>query len=309
MGKTLFDGNLHRRITDHMAEHRLTRPETACQLGLPIPVFAKYLDLRHKDSRPRHVEAVLIAFFKRLDMVERQRQKKFLHLKTSAIVMERCEEARLDKELVVLYGPPGISKTFSLREYVRRRADAGDNKVLLITANSVTTPKALVESLCRLLALPCRKAAHVLAERVIDRLNSDPHLVIVDEANHLDVPALELLRHIHDMTECGMVLVGTKRLYEVFTNGGRKSQDLEQLWSRVGIHDLLPGLSAAEVRQITRSSLGHASEATLAEIERTTRGSARRLVKLIPRLKRLKEINRDKPTEKLVPVAAGQIIS
>lgn len=164
-------------------------------------------------------------------------------------------------------------------------------------------------SLCSLLGSPGRKAAHILIERIIDYLNTHPRLVIVDEANHLDVRALELLRHIHDMTECGMVLVGTKRLYEVFTNGGRKSQDLEQLWSRVGIHDLLPGLSPAEVRQITRSSLGHSTEATLAEIERTTRGPARRLMKLIPRLKRLKELNRDRATEKLVPIAAGQIIA
>ncbi len=39
-----------------------------------------------------------------------------------------------------------------------------------------------------------------------------------------------------------------------------------------------------------------------------TRGSARRLTKLVPRLKRLKELNPDVPTEQLVPVAAGQII-
>jgi len=309
MGRTQFDNALHQRLCDHMGEHGLSRVGMARQLGLPIAMLAKYVDLKHKDSRPRNVEIVLVAFFKRLDLIERQRQKKFLQLKTSAIVMERCDEARLEKELVVLYGPPGISKTFSLREYVRRRADQGDNKVLLVTANSVTTPKALVESLCRLLALPTRKAAHGMAERVIDRLNSDPHLIIVDEANHLDVSALELLRHIHDMTECGMVLVGTKRLYEVFTNGGRKSQDLEQLWSRVGIHDLLPGLAPTEIRQITRASLGHLSEAALAEIENTTRGSARRLVKLIPRLHRLKQLNPSKPTEKLVSIAAGQIIT
>lgn len=100
--------------------------------------------------------------------------------------MERSEEARFEKELVVLYGPPGISRTFSLREYVRRSAVQGDNSVLLVTANSVTTPKALVESICRLLALPTRKAAHGMTERVIDRLNSDPHLIIVDEASHLE---------------------------------------------------------------------------------------------------------------------------
>jgi len=56
-----------------------------------------------------------------------------------------------------------------------------------------------------------------------------------------------------------MVLVGTKRLYDLFTNGGRKSQELEQLWSRVGIHDLLPGLTPVEVRQIAKASLGKRS--------------------------------------------------
>ena len=106
-----------------------------------------------------------------------------------------------------------------------------------------------------------------------------------------------------------MVLVGTKRLYDLFTNGGRKSQELEQLWSRVGIHDLLPGLTPVELRQIARASLGKLNEATMEEIQRTTQGSARRLGKLVPRLRRLKELNPDTPTEKLVAVAAGQIIA
>ena len=309
MGRTRFDQHLHQTIADYMQKHGISRAEMARQLSLSISVFSKYLDCRHKDSQPQHVDAVLHTFFKRIDLIGRQRQKNFLRLKTSAIVMERCEEARQQRELVVLYGPPGISKTFSLREYVRQRADQEDSKVLLITVNSVTTPRALVESLCRLLALSTRKPAHALLERVIDQLNCDPHLIIVDEANHLDVAALELLRHIHDMTECGMVLVGTKRLFDLFTNGGRKSQDLEQLWSRVGIHDLLPGLSASDVRQIATTSLGHLNEAALQEIQRTARGSARRLAKLIPRLKRLKDLNPGRPTEKLVPVAAGQIIA
>lgn len=292
----------------YMEQQRLSRAEMAQRIGLPAATFSKYLDRLHHGSQPREVEATLVAYFKRMELIERQRQKKFLQLKTSAIVMERCEEARRERELVVLYGPPGISKTFSLREYVRRRADEGDQKILFITANSVTTPKALMVGLCRLLALSTTKQTHQLVEDVIDKLNQDPHLILVDEANHLNVAGLELLRHIHDMTECGMVLVGTKRLYDLFTNGGRKSQDLEQLWSRVGIHDLLPGLGGSEVRQIAKASLGKLNEATAVEIQRTTRGSARRLTKLMPRLKRLRQLNPEAPTEKLVSAAAGQLI-
>ena len=301
--------DLREKTHAYMEQKRVSRTEMARRVGIEVPTFCKYLDHRHHGSHPRHVEAALVAYFKRTELIERQRQKKFLQLKTSALVMERCEEARREKELVVLYGPPGISKSYSLREYVRRRADQGDHKVLLVTANSVTTPRALVHSLSGLLALPTKKQAYALVEDAIDKLQSDPHLILVDEANHLNVAGLELLRHIHDMTECGMVLVGTKRLYDLFTNGGRKSQDLEQLWSRVGIHDLLPGLTPVELRKIARASLGKLNEATMGEIQRTTQGSARRLAKLVPRLRRLQELNPDTPTEKLVAVAAGQIIS
>ena len=63
------------------------------------------------------------------------------------------------------------------------------------------------------------------------------------------------------------------------------------------------------MRQIARASLGKLDEATMVEIQRTSRGSARRLTKLVPRLKRLQGLNPDKAAEKLVPVAAGQIIA
>ncbi len=88
----------------------------------------------------------------------------------------------------------------------------------------------------------------------------------------------------------------------------RRSQDLEQLWSRVGMHDLLPGLTPKEVRQIAKASMEKLNQATVVEIQRVTRGSARRLTKLVPRLKRLRELNPDVPAEKLVSTAAGQII-
>ncbi len=304
-----MDTDLRKRACDYLKQQRISRLQMSKRIGISPFIFSNYLDGQPRGGYPRQVEAALVAYFKRTELVERQRQKPFLQLKTSALVMERCEEARQQRELVVLYGPPGISKTYALREYVRGRAEAGDHKILFLTANAVTTPRALLLMPCRLLGLLAQGRAHTLVEDVIEQLNQDPHLILIDEANHLNIAGLELLRHIHDMAECGMVLVGTQRLYDLFTNGGHKSQELEQLWSRVGIHDLLPGLTAAEVRQMAQASLGKLNEETLGEIQRTTRGSVRRLGKLMPRLKRLQELNPNKPAEKLIPLAAGQIIA
>jgi len=255
------------------------------------------------------MEAALESFFYRLEQREHRRPKKFINLTASKLVLERCEEARAESELVLLYGPPGTSKTHTLEEYVRRRTEQGDEKIIFLTANPLTSPKALIVGLCKHLGLPTAKPAHVLVEWVIQKLESDPHLILIDEANHLSVASLELLRHIHDLSHCGMVLVGTKRLYDLFTNGGRKSQDLEQLWSRVAVHDLLPGMAPSEVQAIVHSSLGKIREGVAEEIQKTSKGSIRRVSKLTARLKRLQELNPDTPLEKLIPIAAGQIIA
>jgi len=303
-----MDAELHQRIKQHLKERNISRRAMARTLGLPLLTLQSYLNQDHRSGRAAHVETALIAYFRRTEVVEKQREA-FIPLRTSQLILERCEEARQQREMVVLYGPPGISKTFALREYVKRRADAGDDKVLLITANAVTTPRALMVMLCRLLAMPANKSTHILVEDIAFKLKKTPHLLLIDEANHLNVPGLELMRHIHDLSGCGVVLVGTPRLYDVFTNGGRKSRDLEQLWSRVGIHDLLPGLTATEVRQIVKASSAHLNDAAITELQRTIHGSTRRLTKLLPRLIRLKELNPATPVEKLVPIAAGQIIA
>ncbi len=89
----------------------------------------------------------------------------------------------------------------------------------------------------------------------------------------------------------------------------RKSQDLEQFWSRVAVHDLLPGMAPSEVQAIVRSSLGIIREGVAEEIRKTSKGSIRRVSKLTARLKRLQELNPDTPLEKLIPIAGGQIIA
>jgi DNA transposition AAA+ family ATPase len=198
--------DIREKTRAYLQGQELSQMEMEKRIGIPAAVLERYLDPHNSDPAHR-VTAALIGYFRRLEIVERQKEKQFLRLQTSAIVMERCEQARKDRDLVMLCGPAGISKTFSLREYVRRRAEQNDYKMLLVTANAVTTPRALMLSMCRLLGIARRKDTHTLVEEIIDKLNEYAHLILVDEANHLNVAGLELLRHIHDMTECGMVLL------------------------------------------------------------------------------------------------------
>ena len=75
------------------------------------------------------------------------------------------------------------------------------------------------------------------------------------------------------------------------------------------MHDLLPGMTPSEVQAIVHSSLGKIREGVTEEIQKTSKGSLRRVNKLTARLKRLQELNPDTLLEKLIPIAAGQIIA
>ncbi len=150
--------------------------------------------------------------------------------------------------------------------------------------------------------------AAALAEVLVRKLQTRRYLMIVDEANHLDIEAMELLRYVYDLGQLGIVLIGTLRLYEVFTDGSRPASELEQLWSRVGICELLPGLMEWEARQVIQKSLGRISESTTKQILRQTGSSMRRLAQLLER-QELREINRECDLDDLVPPAAQSVLA
>jgi DNA transposition AAA+ family ATPase len=131
----------------------------------------------------------------------------------------------------------------------------------------------------------------------------------VDEANHLDIEAMELLRYVYDLGRLGVVLVGTLRLYEIFTDRSRPAGELEQLWSRVGICELLPGLMEHEARQMIMKALGRIPEITAKQILQQVGNSIRGLAKLLEQLKELKEINEGLGYEELIPVVANGLVA
>jgi DNA transposition AAA+ family ATPase len=142
----------------------------------------------------------------------------------------------------------------------------------------------------------------------VRRLETGHFLIIIDEANHLDIEAMELLRYVYDRGNLGVVLIGTLRLYEIFTDGSRPAGELEQLWSRVGICELLPGLTEYEARHMIQNALGRIPETTTKQILRQTGNSIRRLTKLLERLRELKDINGDRDLADLLPVAGESFV-
>ena len=72
-----------------------------------------------------------------------------------------------------------------------------------------------------------------LEEAIADRVARTAGLLVVDEAQHLSLRALESLRGIHDATGTGLALLGNNPLF-VRMAGAKRRAEYAQLHSRVG---------------------------------------------------------------------------
>lgn len=292
----------------YMKAHQLSRREMARLVDIPCRNLGKYLDglpVCNKEI----TEAALRGYFLRIERAQaRAKRPESIETTTARIIREKCQEADERRELALLYGPSGIGKTFALEEFVgrvQRQAGPDKGEVLFVTAHSASTPKSLMAALCLQAGVPHQATAAALAEVLARKLQAGHYLIIVDEANHLDIEAMELLRYVYDCGHLGVVLIGTLRLYEIFTDGSRPASELEQLWSRVGICEPLPGLTEYEAREMIQKALGWTPQIATKQILKQTGNSIRQLTKLLERLKELTEINDDRDVEDLIVVAGN----
>lgn len=140
-----------------------------------------------------------------------------------------CHYAYHHHEMTLVRGDAGCGKTTALRHFADNTPD-----VLLVTANAcTTTPAAILGAICHNLDLPVpgRKAA--LMSSLVEYFSEAGKLLILDEADHLSLEALQAIRNLNDLTGLGIVVSCNDRLYFQMVSG--KNAGYAQLWSRFSV--------------------------------------------------------------------------
>ena len=161
-----------------------------------------------------------------------------------------CALCHEEKEIGVLTGAPGIGKTTALKDFAKDY----EGEVLFFTARQEMSVRDFLQQLATPLGLgTLYGSAYERTCMVIERLKQYPRTIIVDEAENLartSVSKLEILRHIFDDAQVGVILAGTPRLKTVLIKGPSRRENLSQLYSRVGYFREVTGLSEADVMHI-----------------------------------------------------------
>lgn len=203
-----------------IASSSLSQILTGGYAGSKTEMAAKLGQWLARHSRHRQASAIMPTL------------RHFIETPTAQQVCAALDYAHIFQDIAVVYSGAGTGKTSSARQYQRRNAN--DVFIVTVTPDCASAPVFLQEIG---IALGLRDAPlhpAQLRREIVRRLTDTHGLLIIDEAQHLTVQALEAARSIHDLSEVGLALLGNAKVYDRIYGGNSVKEEFAQIFSRIG---------------------------------------------------------------------------
>lgn len=139
-----------------------------------------------------------------------------------------CSYAHRNNEIALLCGDAGAGKTEALTYY--RDNNPG---VILVTANAcIQSATAILQLICVELGKQPPYRRNAIMNLLVAQLAGTNRLIIVDEADHLSLQAIQALRSLNDQAHVGVVLSGNNKIY-LQMYSPRRGYEFDQIRTRI----------------------------------------------------------------------------
>jgi hypothetical protein len=180
---------------------------------------------------------------------------------TSTKIWNALQYAQTMPTIALIHGPGGLGKTHTSRRYLAERArkfdgyqpygKGGRPTVYMVTAHpGMSTVASVLSAISEEIGrLGDAYRNDVMARQILAALTPGD-LLIMDEAQHLDIKALDQIRHFHDVGQIGIAYLGNDDIYTRINGRGRQAAFLGPLKSRVGKRLAIPHPSEDDISSI-----------------------------------------------------------
>ncbi|AUI69834.1 AAA family ATPase [Beggiatoa leptomitoformis] len=224
---------LIQEVRELMSEMGLTQKDLANRIGLKSASAAvnQWLQGKYAGDNAKIADAASrwVATCKREADLPLVDVPAFIETPTAGKIADVLTDAQANAEMVVVYGGAGVGKTKAVDNYKK----SSPNVWHITMSPCVKTAGNCLEWLCSDLGIGDIRGKGKALRAIIQFLKNSHGLLVIDEAQHLELEALEIIRSIYDASGVGVALVGNESVYTKLT-GGRRSADFAQLYSRVG---------------------------------------------------------------------------
>ena len=222
------------RARAEIARHSLSQARAAAEIGISDAALSQWL----ADKYEGNVVVIAAKIIRWLAARKKQSElmgslpaaPEWVETATATRILSGLAYAQMAADIALVYGGAGLGKSKAAARYSETWPSVW---VSTMSAGGRSLAGCLerVALACGLRSINARPWR--LEAEIVDRIRGTRGLLIVDEAQHLDTRALEVLRGLHDQAEIGLALLGNELLYARLT-GGRRSAEFAQLFSRVG---------------------------------------------------------------------------
>lgn len=213
----------------------------------------------------------------------------------------------IERELAVITSNSGAGKTTAIEQFAIE-----NHSTVHIRVTEVITTKYLLVLLSKALHTPyIGLTKQQLFENINESLSRQNKLIVIDEAERLEVNQLELLRDLYDNGTIGLCLVGLESLTSLLQRGRSLKENLVQLYSRVGYKKVVDILEPDDVRMIFADKVGKhkISDQVIRSLAKKleNRGGLRAILKLSNLINKNAAANKITPDDSIVELSLSSL--
>lgn len=190
------------------------------------------------------------------------------------------------KFIGLITGNAGSGKTVAAESYNAENPATS----IYVLVNGLCNKKIVLQQLATSLRIDAAGTDNDLAHRVSMALVEGDYVVIIDQADYLKGPVLEMLRHVvMDKGRSGLVFIGLSKLVYQLDN---LRDDHEQITSRIGIYFQTMAMKPGDATKIFKTLWPDVSAEVIKEAVKFAGGSYRVLANLIENIQRTLIVNK-----------------
>ncbi len=243
----MYNDYLITRLGDFMDKNKISQTKIAPMIGISASALSQWRNKKYSKGNINDLEARVLEFLNLED--EKEKKKKELSSKKyralngyvatsiSEDVYRLIKICHFEKGMVIAHGDAGIGKTKGAEKYYKENPTS---TIYIQATPSSGTLGSILKLLARALKINEKQPKLDLILEIKERLEQANKVIIIDEAQHLKLQALEEIRTLGDPNDItgtrgtGIVLIGNSEVYNKML--GKQEAKFAQLFSRVRLN-------------------------------------------------------------------------